>query len=125
MNTKHIYGLFIRVLLYQEEGEVCAHALELDLLGYGKTEDQAVAELFEAIQCQISFAQTKNDDSILRFPAPQEFFDRWDAAHAAALRNLVFPDKCETFAIKATCVTLEIPPGAAKARFKVMDLACA
>jgi hypothetical protein len=74
MNDTHIYDVGVRVLIYQEEGQLCAHALELDLLGYGKTESEAVSQLLEAIRCQISFARSKNDDSILAFHAPREFY---------------------------------------------------
>jgi hypothetical protein len=98
MNEKHIFDLGIRVLICQEEGEFCAHALEVDLLGYGKTESEAISELFEAIRSQLAFARARDDDSILHFPAPKEFYDRWEAAHAAALRKLVFQDKSKAFA---------------------------
>jgi hypothetical protein len=126
MNDKHIYGLVVRVLICQEDGEFCAHALELDLLGYGKTESDAVSELFKAIQSQISFARIKNDDSILRFPAPKEFYERWEAAHAAALKNLVFPEKSTAFAIKATCVSLEETlTSAPESQFEAMEPTCA
>jgi hypothetical protein len=122
MNDKHIYDLGVRVLICREEGEVCAHALELDLLGYGKTENEAISELFEAIQCQISFARSKDDDSILRFPASQEFFDRWEAAHTAALRNLVFPQKSKAFAMRATCIAInKLLTASPKARFEAME----
>jgi hypothetical protein len=126
MNDTHIYGLVVRVLIYQEDEEICAHALELDLLGYGKTEKEAISELFKVIQCQISFARTNNDDSILRSPAPKEFYDRWESAHAAALKNLVFPEKSKAFAIKAICVSLEKPlTTRPKARFEAVEPICA
>ena len=83
MNT-HVYSFGIRVLIYKEDGKFCAHALELDLLEYGKTEERAISELLEMIKSQISFARFKNDDSLLPFPAPKEFYERWEAAHAAA-----------------------------------------
>jgi hypothetical protein len=127
MNEKHFYDLGIRVLIYQEDGQFCAHALEVDLLGYGKTETEAVSELFEAIRCQLAFARAKDDDSILRFPAPKEFYDRWEAAHAAALRKLVFPDKSKAFAIRATCIAIDekLLTASPKARFEAMEPVCA
>jgi hypothetical protein len=126
MNEKHIYDLGVRVLIYQEDGEFCAHALEMDLLGYGKTENEAISELFKVIQCQLAFARAKNDDSILRFPAPKEFFDRWEAAHAAALRNLVSPEQSKAFAIRATCIAMDkLLSVSPSARFEAMEPACA
>ena len=96
------------------------------MLGYGKTESEAISELFKAIQCQISFARTKNDDSVLRFPAPKEFYERWEAAHIAALKNLIFPEKSTAFAIKAICVSLEETlTSATKTQFEAMEPACA
>jgi hypothetical protein len=126
MNDTHTYDLGVRVLIYQEEGEICAHALELDLLGYGKTEGGAVSELVEAIRCQISFARAKNDDSILASPAPKEYYDRWEAAHTAALRHQVCPEKSRSLAIKATWVAIEKAPASTpKARFTAMEISCA
>lgn len=84
-----IYDFGVRVLISKEDGEFCAHALELDLLGYGKTEHRAIGELLEAIRCQISFGRFKNDDSLMSFQAPKEFYDKWEAAHTAALKNKV------------------------------------
>ncbi len=123
MNNAHIYDLGVRVLISEEDGELCAHALELDLLGYGKTEEEAIAELFEAIRCQISFARTQNDDSILHSRAPQEFYDRWEAAHTAALRELVFPDKSKAFSMRAISIVIDEKSLAASpnARFEPME----
>jgi len=45
MNTHH-YDLQIRALVTKEDGEFVAHALELDLVGYGATEKAAMDELF-------------------------------------------------------------------------------
>ena len=107
MTGAHIYELGVRVLIYQEDGVFCAHALELDLLGHGKTENDAITGLLEAIQCQVSFARSKNDDSLLPFPAPQEFYKRWESAHSAALRNQVFPEKSKLLDIKAISIPIE------------------
>lgn len=123
MNDAHIYDVGVRVLIYQEEGQICAHALELDLLGYGKTESEAVSRLLEAIRSQMSFARSKNDDSILAFPAPREFYDRWETAHTAALRHQVCPERSRALAIKATWVAIEKAPlSKPKPRFEPMEI---
>lgn len=122
----HIYSLGVRVLIYQEDGEFCAQALELDLLGYGKTEGEAVSELLKMIQCQLAFARFKNDDNLLPFPAPKQCYDKWQAAHAAALKNEISQEKAEAMEIKAAWVTIgNKSTKASKARFKAVDLACA
>jgi hypothetical protein len=104
---KHVYNLQIRVLIYQEDGEFCAHALEMDLLAYGKDFKTAILELTESIYQQISFAKFKNDDALLLFPAEKCFFDRWEAAHAAALKHEVFPDQSGEMEVLAVCITLD------------------
>jgi hypothetical protein len=121
----HIYNFMVRVLIFQEDGQFCAHALEMDLLGYGKTEKEAVAELAELIRSQISFARFKNDDGLLRFPASKEDYTRWEAAHIAALKREIFPDKSTAIAIKATWADISQELTHAPSRFKPMEMACA
>jgi hypothetical protein len=126
--NSEIYELGVRVLISHEDGQFCAHALELDLLGYGKTETKAVAALLKAIDCQISFARYKNDDSLLPFAAPAEFMAKWEEAHTAALKNEMLQDKTKAvaIAIKAAWVTIHKPSASSpKQRFEAMELACA
>ena len=82
----HGYGLQIRVLLCHEEAEWVARALELDLLGYGRTQGEAIEALQEAILAQLSFAHQMNDDTLLPFPSEPEYFKRWEAAQDEGLR---------------------------------------
>jgi hypothetical protein len=122
----HIYNVGIRVLIYREDDQIYAHALELDLLGCGKTERGALSRLHEAIRAQITFARHQNDDSLLPFPAPKEFFDRWEVAHAAALKKEIFKEKCAEISIKAVCISVDadlLKPSTA--RFTAMDMSCA
>jgi hypothetical protein len=104
---KHFYKFQIRVLLYQDDGELVAHALEMDLLGYGKNEKDAVHDLQKLIESQVTFARQQNDDSLLNFPAPKEFFDRWETAHAAALKKQVFPDKVVKLKMTARIISMD------------------
>lgn len=122
----HIYNLQIRVLIYQEGGQFVAHALEMDLLGYGRTEKAAIRELCGLIDSQLSFARFKNDDSLLAFPAAKAYFDRWETAHAAALKKMVLEDKSGELSVKAICISLDdkvnrLP----KRRFEPVELSCA
>ena len=86
MNT-HLYTIQIRVLIYQEDAEWVARALEMDLLGYGDSPKAAVEELKQAIEAQISFAHQMNDDSLIPFRAEEEYFKRWEDAQRNALRR--------------------------------------
>ena len=100
-----IYSIQIRVLIYREGREFVARALEMDLIGYGKTEREAVEELRLAIEAQVSFAHQSNDSSMIQFPADREYFERWEAAQAAALMSQVFPDKSTKLPAKAIFLT--------------------
>ena len=70
----------IKVLLYSENDEWVAHALEMDLLGYGAGERQAMTALRKAVDAQLEFARRKNDPDLIQFPAPRSFFTRWEKA---------------------------------------------
>jgi hypothetical protein len=83
----HYYDLSIRVLVYRENGQFVAHALELDILGYGTTESAAKKELEGLLESQLSFAAGMGKPEIVNFPAPKEFFNRWEKANQAQLRG--------------------------------------
>jgi hypothetical protein len=76
------------VLLWEEDGEVYAHALEVDLLGSGPTEESALSDLLQALDTQVSFAALHNVESAISHPAPKEDFDRWEELHRESLPGL-------------------------------------
>lgn len=95
-------------------------------MGYGKTEKKALSELLEAITCHLSFAKSRNDDTLLPFPAPREFYDKWETAHADALKNEISQAKFKAMAIKAIWIAVDRHLTAApKARFAAVELSCA
>jgi hypothetical protein len=83
----HIYDLTIRVLIYKEGARFIAHALELDILAYGSSEAAAKKELEGLLDNQLSFAACIGKPDIVHFPAPKEFFERWEKANQARLRG--------------------------------------
>lgn len=83
----HCYDLTIRVLIYKEDNQFVAHALELDILAYGNTEEAAKKELEGLLGNQLSFAACKEKPEMVLFPAPKEFFDRWEKANRAGLKG--------------------------------------
>lgn len=101
----HVYDIQIRVLIYKEDGEFVARALELDLVGYGKTESEAVDELKKAVEAQISFAHQMNDTGLLLFESEKEYFIRWEDAHRKALSSQILGDKSVKMAAKAIVIT--------------------
>ncbi|HEY3762284.1 MAG TPA: hypothetical protein VGN23_11110 [Verrucomicrobiae bacterium] len=97
----HIYDIQIRVLIYKEDGEFAARALELDLIGYGKTEVEAVEELKGVLEAQISFAHQMQDKNLIEFPAEKALFSRWDEAQRLMLAGQIFGDKSIKLKAKA------------------------
>lgn len=126
MNT-HVYNIQIRVLVCREEGEFAARALEMDLLGYGKTEEEAIEQLKQAIEAQISFAHQMSDAELLGFPAEKEYFQRWEEAQQKAFRGMALGDKPVKLSAKAVVLTYtESELKAVRARqFKRSNLICA
>ena len=102
---KNIYDYHIRVLLYKDSGEWVAHALEMDLVAYGDSVQAALKELNELVSCQISFAHQKRDDSLIYFPADKALFERWEVAHASALKRDILPYKSVKMNTKAIFIT--------------------
>ena len=75
--AKDVIELDLRVLGFIEDGRWCALALELDLCGVGKSFDEAMIDLTNAIEAQVSFAiQHDNLDGILT-PAPIRYFQAY------------------------------------------------
>ena len=58
-----------RIFVSREEGEWVALALDMDLRGYGDTVGQAIAELGEMIDSQLSFARYKGIPEMAWFDA--------------------------------------------------------
>ena len=93
----HYYDLVIRVLIYKQDDEFIAHALEMDIPAYGATEEAAKKELENLVENQLSFAASKGKQEMIYFPAPQEFFDRWETAHRAYLKGEKVSEKSLEF----------------------------
>ena len=85
---RHLFEISLRVLLWEEDGEVYAHALEVDLLGSGPTEQAALNDLLQALDTQVSFAALQNKERAISHPAPEEDFDRWEQLHRESLPGL-------------------------------------
>ena len=123
----HIYDLQIRVLICREDGEFVARALEMDLLGFGKTERAAVESLKQAVEAQISFAHQMNDAGLIGFSAEVEYFKRWEEAQKKALRAEILGDKSVKVTARAFMISFTLAELKAlrTRRFKQTGLACA
>lgn len=74
---QHLCGVTLNVLGYQESKEWAALALEMDLRGYGKTFDEALKELKDLVEIQISFALFKGKPEMIFRPADPVWFERF------------------------------------------------
>ena len=123
----HIYDLQIRVLISREEGECVARALEVDLLGYGSNEVEAVDDLKRAIEAQISFAHQMSDASLIGFPAEPLHFKRWEVSQRKALQSEILGDK--SVKLEARAVVITFTPAELKVlrsrKFKQKESTCA
>ena len=63
----------VKVLGIKSPDGYSAVALEMDLWGYGSSQDEALEDLNDNIRMQISFAMQKNDFSLLERAAPNEY----------------------------------------------------
>jgi hypothetical protein len=99
----NIYDFQIRVLIDHDGDAFVAHALEMDLVAYGRTEKTALKELESLIFNQISFAIEKGEEHLMIVPAPREYFVRWEQAHTAALKGIA-TEKSTKMRVKAVSI---------------------
>lgn len=91
----------LRVLVYQDAdeaapGEWIAVALEMDLRGYGKTVNDALAELASVVKTQIEFAIFKQNLSLIFFEAEKKYFEMYEQRlREALLATDIRPDLVE------------------------------
>ena len=65
------------VLGYREDEMWVAHCLEMDILGFGESRDEALNELSELMEMKISFALQSECLESLYSPAPPEYWQRF------------------------------------------------
>lgn len=76
--------LDLRVLIYEQDEEdedecIVALAVDMDLRGYGDSEETAFTEMEDLVDAQIGFAQSQNDSSQIFFLADQKYIDMFEA----------------------------------------------
>ena len=70
----NVCDVTVSVLGFQEDGEWCALALEMDLRGYGQTLEDALEDLNESMTMQIGFAHFKGRTDMILHPADPVYF---------------------------------------------------
>ncbi len=89
MTDKMVFAeLFLNVLGYQEDGEWIALALEMDLRGYGESFDEALDDLGNLVEMQVSFALFKKQPELIWSPADPVWFERFAEVRQTRLRDL-------------------------------------
>ncbi len=66
--------LLVSVLGYREDDQWVAFALEMDIRGYGDTFDDALKELVDLVEKQISFADFKEQSEMIFHPVAPIWF---------------------------------------------------
>lgn len=79
----------LSVLGYVEDSYWVAHALEMNVIGVGGTWDEAIEELQENVNAQVSFAKFRGDDSLIFQPAPPELFEKFKEVRMAEVQELL------------------------------------
>jgi predicted RNase H-like HicB family nuclease len=79
--------VLLNILGYKEDGDWVALALEFDLRGYGQTFEDAMEELTEMIQMQVSFAMQTDKPEMMFKDAEPQYFKIYDQARREHLRN--------------------------------------
>lgn len=104
--TKHF--VVSRVLIYRDAtGDYIARALELDLIGSGYAPNQALKDLENAIQAQVSFALQKGAVEMIYFKAEPEYDQRWLKAAQDGIRDLARGDVAMGIKCFATVISVE------------------
>ena len=84
-----------RVLHYFDDGQHHAHELDMDLVGYGDSPQEALRVLRVVLTDQLAYARTQEGggDDLIEFPAPEALQARArnalaDGRHGLTLRDL-------------------------------------
>ncbi len=87
----------INILGIREDDAWCAIALEMSLRGYGVTFDEALDELYLAIEAQISFALQHNSVEQVFIPAEPHYFNLYAEMKRKALKHKLLNRKQSEF----------------------------
>lgn len=94
---KNEMTLYFRVLGYQTDTKSwAAHCLETDLVGYGDSFKAALNNLLELTEMQFTFAQHKNQPSLLDKPAPVEIFETYNQLLRSKLEKYFGHEKVDS-----------------------------
>jgi predicted RNase H-like HicB family nuclease len=81
----------LRAILYREDGVWIAHCLELDLIGDGATQEEALELLSQAILTQVEASIHYQSLHSLFRPAEAKYFEMFAAGRDVAIGTLKVP----------------------------------
>jgi len=93
----------IRAVFYREDGRWFAHCLELDLMGDGQSQAEALGHLRDAIASQVSASIENQNAANLFTPAEPRFFEMYAAGSDVAVGRL------DMEGVQLDSVTIEAP----------------
>ncbi len=82
-------SLHVDAVLYQESGHYVAHALQLDLVSAGETEDETVDILMDVCITQIRHCLENNNLENLFKSAPPEIWQLWKGSTGPVIEKAV------------------------------------
>lgn len=82
------YGATVNVLGFEEDGEWCALALEMELRGYGSAFNEALKDLEESAALQVRFAHFKGAKDMIWHPAEDKYFKLYEQVRQERLGTL-------------------------------------
>ena len=77
----------LRVLVVREDGLWCAIPLDMSLRGYGKTQAEAVENLTEAVEAQISFAVQHDTLDEIFVPAEPSYHTLYESVKRDSVKR--------------------------------------
>lgn len=80
-------GFNVDVLVFKDEGQFSAVAINMDIWGHGDKINEAVEECMGNVAAQVSFALQKEDLSLLDFPSEQCYLDMFKEARLDELKR--------------------------------------
>ncbi len=83
----------LHVLIYKEEDNYIAHCLELDMLGDGTTQEEALKTMRNLVEAQIEFHFKQGIEDKLFHPAPAEYWNKLLKAEPCNLTVEPLPDR--------------------------------
>lgn len=93
----------LHILIYKEENLYVAHCLELDIVGSGTTQENALKEMRELVVAQITFHFEHKIEDKLFHPAPAEYWNKWLRAVPYPCQEKSLHEKVESL----KCATIE------------------